>query len=74
MKNLVMAGVAAACLALAGCESLSAILKNPDQLETIYSAAVAGDYKVEVKKNDVLLYTEHWVCTNEDSKLQCKRQ
>lgn len=73
MRKISAIAIGAACLLMVGCESLSAILKNPEQLETIYSAAVAGEYAVDVKKDGVVLYTERWVCTN-DGKLQCKRQ
>jgi uncharacterized protein YcfL len=72
MRKLALIYIAVTGLALAGCESLSAILKNPDQLESIYKAAAAGDYKVEVSKNGQVLHTERWVC-EAGEKLQCKR-
>lgn len=72
MHKLIILPILALSLILAGCESLSAVLKNPDQLEAVYKAAVAGDYKVEVSKDGNVLHTERWVC-EAGEKLQCKR-
>ena len=72
MRKLAAIYIAAVCMALVGCESIQAVLKNPDQLETIYKAAAAGDYSIVVSTNGVPLHTERWVCTAAD-KLQCKR-
>lgn len=72
MRKLTMIYIAAVALALAGCESIGAILKDPNQLEAVYKAAAVGDYSIEFKKNGVLLHTERYVCTAEGD-LQCKR-
>jgi hypothetical protein len=68
MKYLLIGVMGIMLIGLTACESVS-FLNAKNQLETIVGVTVAGEYKVVITKDDKVLVTETWVCTQEGGKL-----
>lgn len=68
MKYVVIVVMGMMLIGLTACESVS-FLNTKNQLETIIGVTVAGEYKVVITKDDKVLVTETWVCTQDGGKL-----